>query len=64
MKKATFIVLGLILSIRIIAQEIPLDIVTRVNAVDYIFEGKVINSQSYFANGGGGVYSHLKYRRN
>jgi hypothetical protein len=34
MKKATFIVLGLILSIRIIAQEIPLDIVTRVNAVD------------------------------
>ncbi len=33
-----------------IAQEIPLDIVERVNAVDYIFEGEVISSEPYYTN--------------
>jgi hypothetical protein len=43
-------ILTLVLSSSIKAQEVEIDILTRVNSVNYIFEGTVINSQSYFTN--------------
>jgi|JI8StandDraft_2_1071088.scaffolds.fasta_scaffold03695_6 hypothetical protein len=39
------------------AQEIPIDILTRVNAVDYIFEGRVIKSTPYSTSNGRFVHT-------
>jgi hypothetical protein len=39
------------------AQEIPLNIVNRINEVNFIFEGKVINSEPYYTNNGGYIHT-------
>jgi len=41
----------------LLGQEIPIDIVTRVNAVDYIFEGKVIKSTPYRTSNSKYIYT-------
>lgn len=38
-------------------QEIPLNIVNRINDVNFIFEGRVINSEPYYAHNGGYIYT-------
>jgi hypothetical protein len=45
------------LCVNLIAQEIPIDILTRVNAVDYIFEGRVIKSTPYSTSNGRFVHT-------
>jgi hypothetical protein len=46
--KRIYILIAMIISFATThAQEIPKDIVERINAVDYIFEGEVLNTQSY-----------------
>ncbi len=57
MKKIAVVILTVLTCIYAKAQEIPLDIVDRVNAVDYIFEGEVINSQAYFTNSGAYIHT-------
>jgi hypothetical protein len=47
MKKTIIILIILLISISSQAQEIPFEIIRRINTVDYIFEGIVINKQSY-----------------
>ncbi|MCZ2130266.1 MAG: T9SS type A sorting domain-containing protein [Bacteroidia bacterium] len=47
MKKILTLIILTTIFIKGFAQEIPLDIVDRINTVDYIFEGEVLNSQSY-----------------
>lgn len=42
---------------QVLGQEIPLDIITRINAVDYIFEGKVIKSTPYKTSNGKYIYT-------
>ena len=44
-------------SLTSIGQEIPIDIVDRINAVDYIFEGEVIKSTPYKSANGRRVYT-------
>lgn len=39
------------------SQEIPVDIVDRVNAVEFIFEGTVINSEAYYTNDGAYIHT-------
>ncbi len=39
------------------AQEIPINLVNRINAVNFIFEGKVINSQPYYSDNGQYIYT-------
>ena len=41
----------------VLGQEIPIDIIDRINAVDYIFEGKVINSTPYKTANGKYIYT-------
>lgn len=41
----------------VLSQEIPIDIIDRVNAVDYIFEGKVIHSTPYKTANGKYIYT-------
>ncbi len=40
-----------------LGQEIPISIVDRLNSVNFIFEGTVINSEAYFAHNGGYIYT-------
>jgi len=42
---------------QVVGQEIPIDIITRINAVDYIFEGKVIKSTPYKTSNGKYIYT-------
>jgi hypothetical protein len=39
------------------AQEIPLSIIDRINGVNFIFEGEVINSEPYYTADGGYIYT-------
>lgn len=41
----------------IIAQEIPINFVNRINEVNFIFEGKVIHSKPYYAHNGQYIYT-------
>lgn len=47
MKKILALIILTTTFIKGFAQEIPLDIVDRINTVDYIFEGEVLNTQFY-----------------
>lgn len=41
----------------LLAQEVPTSLVDRANAVNYIFEGVVINSEAYYNNAGDYIYT-------
>ena len=51
------LLLTLVLSSSIKAQEVEVDILTRVNSVNYIFEGTVIHSKAYFTNNNRYIYT-------
>jgi hypothetical protein len=57
MKKILSIIALLFISHFIQAQEIPISIIDRINTVDYIFEGEVINSVPYLAPNSQVVYT-------
>jgi hypothetical protein len=57
MRKIKLFSVVFLLSNTIFGQEIPIDIVDRVNAVNYIFEGTVINSQPYYNSTGDYIYT-------
>ena len=53
MKKKLLIILGLMPIMNfVLGQEIPIDIIERVNNVNYIFEGEIISSEPYYSNNG------------
>lgn len=57
MKKILALIILTTIFIKGFAQEIPLEIVDRINTVDYIFEGEVLNSQSYQISSSHEIYT-------
>lgn len=55
--KSTLIIFITFYSLNLFSQEIPISIIERINQVDYIFEGKVIESNSYEVNSGKTIYT-------
>lgn len=62
MKKILTLIIITTIYIKGFAQEIPLDIVDRINTVDYIFEGEVLNSQTFQIANSHDIFtsSHIK----
>jgi hypothetical protein len=57
MRQKFIIIMLLIESIKSFGQDVPLDIVYRINSVDYIFEGKVIGRTPYRTSSGQTIYT-------
>jgi hypothetical protein len=57
MKKIALIIINFLIFTQLFSQEVPIDIVNRVNSVNYIFEGEVIKSNPYYSNDGQYIYT-------
>jgi len=55
--KTTLLIILTSTFVNLFSQEIPIPIIDRINQVDYIFEGKVIESNSYEVNNGKTIYT-------